>query len=262
MEDNLNPEFSTPLIGFSLNEGILTLSIQRGEKKNAITRDMYRGLHTCLQAAEFDARVRVVVITGHDGNFTAGNDISDFLHHPPSDETSPVLLFLKTLSQFTKPLIAAADGVAIGVGTTLLLHCDIVVVHQDVKLKLPFVELGLCPEAASSLLLPRIIGYQRAAQMILMSDLISGQQALEWGLVNYISTEPALPMAIQHAKRIASLPMESLTLSKKLLKSELTAAIDARLTIEAKHFIERLASTDAREAFTAFIQKRPAKFNL
>ena len=261
MDKIFTPEFSTPLISHHVEHSILTITLQRPEKKNAITRDMYQGLHSALQAARKDAQVKVVIIHGSKGNFSAGNDIADFLHHPPSDESSPVLQFLKTISEFNKPLIAAADGVAVGVGTTLLLHCDLVVLNENTRLKLPFVELGLCPEAASSLLLPRIIGSQRAAQMILLSEMISAKEAFEWGLANKITTESSLISAMDYAHKMAKLPTESLILSKSLLKSETKESVSERLTLEAGHFVERLQGKDAKEAFTAFLEKRPPQFN-
>lgn len=237
---------------------ILTIKIQRNGKKNALTRAMYTALDDNLKLAE-SSDVRCVVLTGADDCFTAGNDITDFLYDPPKDESSPVLKFLKTLSQFSKPLIAAANGPAIGVGTTILLHCDYVVLGPDILLKLPFVELGLCPEAASSLLLPRHIGYLRASEMIICGARINAAKALEFGLANEVAENP-LEAAMVMAHHIAEQPLNSLVISKKMLKSEIASEITSRLKIEGEAFVDRLKSPEAIEAFTAFLQKRKANF--
>lgn len=257
------PEFSisnpSEAIHIQLHCDVLILTIARGGKKNALTHEMYTALDQALQAADKDKNIRALIITGHTDYFTAGNDILDFLNKPPTDESSPVLQFLKSLSTLQKPLVAAASGVAVGVGTTLLLHCDYVILRSDAVLKLPFVELGLCPEAASSLLLPRSIGYLRASEMILTGATLNAPKALEWGLANEIAEDPLL-RAQQIAEKLAKQPLASILLSKKLLKEEVTPLVSERLQVEGKEFVERLRSPEAREAFTAFMQKRQPDF--
>lgn len=257
---DLSIQNPTKSIHIEVCDSVLTLTMNRGEKKNALTLDMYTALGQALEAAEQAKDVRVVVIAGANSHFTAGNDISDFLNNPPKDESSAVLQFLKILSKFEKPLIAAANGVAVGVGTTLLLHCDYVFLSKDAMLKLPFVELGLCPEAASSLLLPRHIGYLRASEMILTGAKISAEQALQWGLANKV-VDDTLTQANELAKTMAKRPPAAMALSKRLLKHEIQPLMEERLGLEGKEFIERLQSPEAREAFMAFIQKREPDFS-
>lgn len=247
-----------PITSTTLN-GITTITICRNEKKNAITRDMYSLLSDAFAQAETDKNVRCVFIKGHAGYFTAGNDLADFLHHPPTDESSPVLRFLKNLTEFSKPIIASANGAAVGIGTTMLLHCDYVVLGPTAILKLPFVELGLCPEAASSLLLPQQIGYLRASEMILACEIISAEKALDWGLANAVA-ENFDETALAIAEKISQLPLASLVLSKKLLKRSNATAISDRLSVEAGQFVQRLHSPEAKEAFTAFLEKRKPNF--
>lgn len=250
---------STAIVA-TVTDKIMILHIARGEKKNALTRMMYSQLTEQLAVAASRADIRVVVIKGHEDYFSAGNDISDFLHHPPKDESSEVLQFLRALSQFPKPLIAAANGVAVGIGTTLLLHCDYVVLGHSAILKLPFVELGLCPEAASSLLLPRHIGYLRASEMILAGAKIDASTALQWGLANQVC-DKSFDDAMEVAQKMAQQPPAALVLSKRLLKLEIEPKISERLTLEGKEFVQRLTSPEAREAFTAFLQKRSPDFS-
>ena len=148
-------------------DGVLTLTFDRLDRKNAITAAMYQTLADALVAAETDPAIRVIVLAGHESVFTAGNDLEDFMKNPPKDESAPVHQFLKAISRATKPLIASVSGAAVGVGTTMLLHCDLVYASETAKLSMPFAQLGLCPEAASSLLLPQLAGYHRAADKLL-----------------------------------------------------------------------------------------------
>jgi len=251
---SFTPEITDPHVKISIQEQVLCLSLARSKKRNAITVNMYRALESALRLADGTDLVRVVHLSGADGHFTGGNDLLDFLQNPPQDETSPVLAFLNTLAGFTKPLIACVSGHAVGIGTTLLLHCDYVAVTPSAQLKLPFVELGLCPEAAASLLLPRCIGYLRAAQMILVGESVDGASAAHWGLASSCR-EDAYEHSIAIAQIMASRPQASLLLSKQLLKQTPIDSVQQRLATEAEHFTQRLKSPEAISAFQAFLAK-------
>lgn len=200
-------------------QGVLTLTLARPEKKNALSATMYQQLSAALLQASSDDSIRVVLLTGSDNCFCAGNDLTDFLAGGSLNHEHPTVQFLHILSQFDKPLIAAVAGLAIGIGTTALLHCDLVYATEDARFQLPFTALGLCPEAASSLLLPRLIGYQRAAQYLLLGEAFDGQQAWQMGLVNELTTADALPaLALQKARQLATLPAQAVQQSKRLLK--------------------------------------------
>lgn len=245
------------------SDAVLTLSMNRPEKKNALTRDMYSAMADAINAAQDDDSLRAVIIQGSESCFTSGNDVSDFINVPPSGPNSPVYDFLKAICHATKPLIAAVNGPAVGVGTTLLLHCDLVYVAEDAKLKMPFVNLGLCPEAGSSFLLPRLLGHLRAAELLLLGEIISGQRAAEMGLANHAlpAGQPVLAAARAAAFRIAALPPNSIRLSKQLIKQGVTQIADEVMEREGEHFAELLKGPEAREALTAFMQKRKPVFN-
>ena len=243
--------------------GVLTLTFNRlDKKKNSITAAMYGALADALAAARDDAALRAVVIQGHEQVFSAGNDLGEFMHAPPSGADAPVWRFLHAIADFPKPLVAAACGAAVGVGTTLLLHCDLVYAGDNARFSLPFVNLGLCPEAASSLLLPRRIGLARAAEALLLADPFGAEQALEWGLVNRIL--PPLEVnahAQAQARRLAEKPLGSLLATKRLLKLEDAEAVRRRLAEEGEVFSRMLGEPAAREAFSAFMDKRKPDFS-
>lgn len=249
-------------ISQELSQGILKLGLDRPERKNAITAEMYSALAAALSQAQDNPQVRVVLIHGAPGVFTAGNDIQDFLSNPPSSEASPVFRFLQAISRFTKPIVAAVDGVAVGIGTTLLLHCDLVYATPQSKFQLPFVNLGLVPEAASSLLLPQLSGYQRAAEMLLLGEVFSAQTAREAGLVNaLVPADELMSQALEVASKLAKKPAQALHLTKQLMKQNRLPAIEQSMRAEAELFIQQLASPEAREAFTAFMEKRKPDFS-
>lgn len=249
-------------ISQELTNGILKLGLNRPERKNAITAEMYSGLAEALAGAEADPRVRVILIHGTPGVFTAGNDIQDFLSNPPTGESSPVFRFLQTISHAAKPIVAAVDGVAVGIGTTLLLHCDLVYASPESKFQLPFVNLGLVPEAASSLLLPQLAGYQRAAELLLLGEMFSAQTAKEMGLVNaLISANELMNHAVGVAAKLAEKPAKALRLTKQLMKQNRLPAIAQSMKAEGELFIQQLASLEAKEAFTAFMEKRKPDFS-
>jgi len=245
----------------SRDNGVLTITINRPERKNALTPPMYQTMVDALKDAHADASVRAVLFRGHAEVFTAGNDIEDFLKTPPTGGDSPVMRFLGAIASATKPLVAAVAGPAIGVGTTLLLHCDIVYAADTARFATPFAQLGLCPEAGSSLLLPRIAGYQGAAEKLLLGETFDAAEAHRMGFVNRVLPAAELDafVAVQMAKLVA-LPAASLRVTKALMKQAGEQEIKARMSEEGEHFRTMLVAPEAREAFTAFLQKRKPDF--
>jgi enoyl-CoA hydratase/carnithine racemase len=252
---------SSPILT-AADDGVLRVTINRPEKKNALTVAMYATLAETLRKAEAAPDVRVVLLHGAGDAFTAGNDLADFVQHPPADESSPVFQFLEAISTATKPLVAAVHGPAIGIGTTLLLHCDLVYATRDARLQMPFVTLGLCPEAAASYLLPLAVGPARAAELLMLGDPFSGEEARDWGLVNeVVSEEHLLEVAMDKARAIAARPPASVRLTKSFLRRAHGDAVQETIRAEAEAFVGRLQSPEAAEAFTAFFEKRPPDFS-
>ena len=242
--------------------GVMTITLNRAEKKNAITSTMYTTMADALNQAANDEAVRIVLIQGHETIFCAGNDIGDFLNHPPTAEESPVYRFLQTISIFPKPLIAAVCGAAVGVGTTLLLHCDLVYAGDNASFSLPFVNLGLCPEAASSLLFPQMLGYHRAAEVMLLGDALKADAALATGLVNRVMPPAEVnAFALAQARKLTTKPMSSLLEIKRLMKRGQTSLVKAQMTEEGMSFARMLKEPAAKEAFTAFLEKRKPDFS-
>ena len=240
----------------------LELAFNRPARRNALTNAMYDALTEALAGAERDEGVRAIVFHGDEQAFTAGNDLADFLERPPAGEDSPVFRFIQAVLAGTKPLIAAANGNAVGIGTTLLLHCDLVYAGENAKFSLPFASLGLLPEFASSYTLPRIAGYHRAAEMLLLGEPYGAQQALAAGFVNRV-LPPAetLGAARAAADRICALPAKSVRLTRQLLREVDRAPISARALQEAQHFRQMLGEPPAREAMSAFMEKRKPDFS-
>ena len=252
---------SHPNILVTDNEGIVSIEISRREKKNAITGDMYRAMSAALSHAREQGHVRVVLIRGQSDLFTAGNDLGDFLQRKAGDP-SAAIPFLHLLSAFEKPLVAAVAGNAVGIGTTMLLHCDLVYAGESARFQLPFVKLGLCPEAASSLLLPALAGHARAAEMLLLGEPFNAGKALEIGLVNAVMPDAGLlDHAMAQARKLAAQPAASVRLTKQLMKRAQTALIEQTMREEGRHFKGRLVSPESREAFTAFFEKRAPDFS-
>ncbi|MFT5590368.1 MAG: enoyl-CoA hydratase/carnithine racemase [Bradyrhizobium sp.] len=241
---------------------ILTMQFNRPEKKNAITAAMYQAMANALREADSDAEVRVILITGHPQIFTAGNDLEDFIKNPPQSMESPVHQFLHQISHASKPVVAAVSGAAVGIGTTLLLHCDLVYASEAAKFMMPFSQLGLCPEAASSLLFPQLAGYQRAAEKLLLGEAFMAEEAQQMGLVNKVlPADQLLEFALAQATKLVRLPASSMLVTKRLMKAGQTAAIDARMREEGKDFGAMLGAPAAKEAFAAFFQKRKPDFS-
>lgn len=240
----------------SRQEGnILVLSFNRGAKMNALTRSMYSGLATGLNEAAGDFGIRAVILTSEDQHFTAGNDISDFMNNPPTSESSEVSQFLESLLNFPKPLIASVKGNAVGVGTTMLLHCDVVVASPSAKFSMPFASLGLVPEAGSSFLFPQLVGYQRAARIFMTGESFDAPSAVEMGLVTSIESDP-LKEAMKIAQQIAEQPPQAIINTKALLKARSHDAVAAVMKAEFEIFAMALQSEEAMEAFMKFMSKK------
>ncbi|MBD9563112.1 enoyl-CoA hydratase-related protein [Pseudomonas sp. PDM09] len=244
-------------IQFERERGLLTLRINRPEKKNALTRAMYSQLAEGLRLTDSDPEINAVLITGSAECFTAGNDIFDFLQQPPSNLDSPVFHFMLNLLECRKPVIAAVAGAAVGIGTTMLLHCDLVYVSTDARLRMPFVNLGLCPEFGSSLILPRMLGHAKAAELLLLGEGFSGEQAAAWGIATEAldSGEAVLAKAREMALRFESLPVEAVRISKQLMKAPDREQIRKVIEEEGALFTQRLRSPEAMMALTGFIKR-------
>ena len=237
-----------PHIEFSTADGVCTVRIERPAKRNALTGSMYAAL------AAADENVRAVVFTGNPQAFTGGNDLADFLHQPPSRQDAPGFRFMRALSDCRKPVVAAVCGPAVGIGTTLLLHCDFVYVANDAKLSTPFVKLGLVPEYASSLLMPACLGHVRAAEWLLLGEVFSGEQAAALGLANQaLPAADVLAAAQATAARLAALPPGAVQAGKALMRGANRAAIASTIEKEAAVFGAALQSAEAKAAFAAFL---------
>ena len=249
------------LVLVEVEDRIQTIRINRPGKKNALTRDMYSAMAAALTGADADPGIRATIITGTGDAFTAGNDLADFMNAPPSDPSSPVGRFLEAIATARKPVIAAVNGVAVGIGTTMLLHCDLAYAGQSAVFQMPFVDLGLVPEAGSSLLVPAMVGHRRAAELLMLGDRFSTDVAAELGFVNKVVADADL----QETARAAALALaakapEALRQTKALLKGSGQAVAD-RMHEEFKLFAERLRSPELKESIMAFMQKRKPDFS-
>jgi enoyl-CoA hydratase/carnithine racemase len=246
--------------------GVLTINFNRPEKKNAITTSMYQAMADALIDAENDSTVRAILITGKPEIFTAGNDLEDFMKNAASlasgSGVPPVYQFMHALNNSGKPIIAAVSGAAVGIGTTLLMHCDLIYLAENAKLSMPFTQLGLCPEFASSMIFQRIVGYQRAAEKLMFGEAFNAQEAYEMGFVNKVlPLEELLPYAQQQAAKLVALPAASIRITKRLMKGDQPQAISNKMLEENQHFAAMLNAPEAKEAFMAFFQKRKADFS-
>jgi enoyl-CoA hydratase/carnithine racemase len=245
-----------------IDAGVMTITFNRLDKKNSITSSMYAAMADAVAQAAADASVRVVLFQGHESIFSAGNDIGDFLNQPPSTQESPVFRFLRGIATFEKPLLAAVAGPAVGIGTTMLFHCDLVYAGDNAAFSMPFVNLGLCPEAASSLLAPRMFGYHRAAEALLMGDPFFAEAAQEVGLVNRVVPPTEVNGYAQaQARKLAGKPLSSLIETKRLMKGGYQQEVLQKMDEEGKSFGRMLREPAAKEAFGAFMEKRKPDFS-
>lgn len=250
----------------SKTNGILTIEFNRPDRKNAITAAMYQAMADALKDAESDAAIRAILIIGKPEIFTAGNDLDDFMKSAklaPNEpiENRSVFQFMRALTQASKPVVAAVSGPAVGIGTTLLMHCDLVYAADNAKFSMPFTQLALCPEFASSILLQQIAGYHRAAEKLMLGEAFSAQEAQEIGLINKIlPLEELIPFATAQATKLVALPAASIRATKRLMKGNQAAAVAAAMAAENQQFGEMLNAPEAEEAFTAFFEKRKPDF--
>lgn len=235
---------------------VLEIRLNRPDKRNALTGAMYGAMADALVAAEGDADVHAVVFSGEGASFTAGNDLNDFLQRPAQDGPAPVYRFLQAIAGSSVPLVAAVQGNAVGIGTTMLLHCDFVVAAPDAMLRVPFADLGLVPEAASSLLLPRLLGHHRAAAMLMLGDPMGAEAAHVASLVHAIAPDAASArsVALGIAQKLAAKPAEAMRATRRLMHAE-TAEVIARMDMEGRVFAERLASAEFKAAAHAFFAR-------
>ena len=241
-----------------LENQVLSISFNRAEKMNAITRTMYGQLADELNSADQEFGIRAVILTSEGDHFTAGNDITDFLEHPPTSQDSTVSKFLSSLHNFSKPLIAAVKGNAVGVGSTMLLHCDIVTASESAKFSFPFASLGLVPEAGSSLLLPRLVGHHRAAELFLTGEAIDANFAAEIGLINYVLADP-YEKAREIALKIAKQPPQAIINTKALMKANIHDSVAAVMKAEFEIFSLALQSEESRRIFEQFLNRKRDK---
>jgi enoyl-CoA hydratase/carnithine racemase len=239
---------------------VLSITLNRPERRNAITVAMYSALADAIEAAAKGGSLRVITICGEGQDFTAGNDLGDFLAEMPRDSTDiPVWRLLRALARNTVPLVAAVHGNAVGIGTTMLFHCDFVVAEEGTRFVMPFVDLGLVPEAASSLILPRLAGRRRAARYLLLGESFGPDEALEIGLASHVAAKGELAATMDKLVRaLLAKPAQALRLTQKLLREAQADEIVERMQVENAHFSERLTSDEVRDAIRAFFAARNA----
>jgi len=240
---------------------ICHITINRPVAKNALTGAMYLELAGLLDACDSNNDIRVVLISGSSELFCAGNDLNDFIERAPTDNQAPPFVFLLALNNFSKPLIAATAGPAIGIGTTMLLHCDYVISASNTLFKMPFVQLGLTPEGGSSLLLPQLIGQRRASELLLLGKQFNSQYAMDMALINaQCSPDELIDLALSTCQKFAQQAPKALQAAKTLMKASLKQQIEQTILREGEIFIELLQANEAKEALTAFKEKRKPKF--
>lgn len=247
---------SETVLSEAVADGVVQITMNRPDRRNALDRATYQGLIDAIAAAEADAGVRTIVLTGAGGCFTSGNDLKDFAA-AGAGGPRVAIDFLTAISTAKKPIVAAVEGFAVGIGTTMLLHCDLAYAGSSASFRVPFVALGLCPEGGSSYLLPLIAGSKRAAELLMLGEAFGPEVAEQAGLLNGVTAEGgALALALEKAKALAALPPQSVALTKMLLKRGSAAAVAETIATEARHFGERLLSAEAQAAFAAFLMKR------
>ena len=251
-----------PQILVRQDERVCYINLNRPERKNALSLAMYAALADVIIAANNDASVRVLVLGGTDEFFTSGNDLLDFMNEPNIHDAHPVVRFMRALQDSAKPVVAIVRGHAIGIGTTLLLHCDLVYAASDARLQLPFVNLGLCPEYASSYLLPRLLGHQKAAELFLLGKSFSGADAAEWGLITAaVPWDELTVYATEKISALAAQPPAAVKRTKALLKQASRSSVEVALQAEFSGFAEGLHAEECKESVTAFFEKRAPDFS-
>ncbi len=252
----------TNVVVTDITGSVMTIRMNRPEKRNALNRAAYSAIADELDAAAADPAIRVVVLTGAGGHFTSGSDIADFQAGDTSSGERPVSRFLRIISTYPKPIIAAVSGVAVGVGTTMLLHCDIVYADETARLVLPFVNLGLVPEAASSLTLPKVVGMARASEMLMFGEPLSAADAERYGIINRVVPKGELDAFVaDRAARLARQPAGAVRQTKQLLRYAKTATVPERMAEEGALFAAALTSPESQEAMRAFMEKRTPDFS-
>lgn len=246
----------------AVQDGIMTIQMNHPEKKNALTFAMYEGLTAAIRRAEADDDVRVMLLTGVADCFSSGNDIADFLKNPASGESSSAVRFLRTISTAAKPIVAAVNGPAIGIGMTMLLHCDLVYAGEKALFQMPFINLGLVPEGGSSFLIPLMMGHARGAELLMLGVPVDAAKALSLGIVTAVHpVEDFLAAARKAASRLASLPPAAMRKTKALLKRASATQVQETITAELVDFFHQLQSPEAKEALQAFLEKRKPDFS-
>ncbi|NVK72440.1 MAG: enoyl-CoA hydratase/isomerase family protein [Oceanospirillaceae bacterium] len=240
-----------------VESGIQILCLDRVEKKNAITLEMYQALTDSLRQAELNPEIKVTLLHGTGKDFSSGNDINEFVQIAQTPEKmEAIMAFLQVLSTYKKPLVAGVEGRAVGVGATMLLHCDLVLASREARLQFPFVQLGLVPEAASSHLLPLLVGHQKAFEILVLGESVDAERAYQMGLINHLCEEgEAYNMAFLYAEKTAALPVEAVSLSKDLLKYRAQDDVQMALMREGRIFKDRLRSKEAHQAFSEFLSR-------
>lgn len=242
------------------DRGVLAITLTRPERRNAITVDMYAALADAIAGAAVGGDTRLITIRGEGQDFAAGNDLADFLEAVPRDEEIPVWRLLRALAECEIPILAAVHGNCVGIGTTMLLHCDLVVADDSARFSMPFVDLGLVPEAASSLLFPRLAGRRRAARYLLLTEPFGAEEAQAIGLVSHRVAPGALQARMDEiVAALLAKPAEAMRLTQKLLRTGARDEILERMKLESSMFAERLASAEVKEAIAAFFAKRTAR---
>ncbi len=249
-------------VQIEVSERIQSVCINRPDKKNALTLAMYTALADAVREADGNPDIRVTLITGAGDSFCSGNDIKDFLNNPITDESSPVIQFVNTMIGARKPIVAAVNGIAVGIGVTMLLHCDLVYVAEGIRLQMPFVNIGLCPEAGSTFLLPALMGHRRAAELLLLGGPFDARRAVELGIANEAVPAGKLQQtALEAARRIAAQPPNAVRATKGLLRTALYDAVKSASVRESENFIPMLDGDEAKEALNAFMEKRKPDFS-
>lgn len=245
-----------------LSDGVLRIALNRPEKKNALTSAMYEALSEAVEQGEGDSAVRALLLHGNGDSFSAGNDLDDFLQKPWNGQAMPPAeRFIRAVAGALKPVIAAVHGAAVGIGTTILLHCDLVYAAENTKFLMPFVNLGIVPEAASTLLLPATIGHQRAAALLMLGEPLNAQRAFELGMVNAVLLQDeVLTTALAAARKLVEKPAGALQACKQMLKTHSKAEIDRTIRAEVLTIAARLDAPETQEALRAFLEKRKPDF--